>query len=213
MPRRCYSELQQITSKRGPDGRPLYRFYGELFPYPPTPEEAKRMYELRDRVGDKMCAEIREHNEAVERDERSAVWVTEHTKKKDGLETPLENLTPESFEIALQTIFAALGYHVRQISPINQPDFGVDLVLEDTADFPTVRVAIQAKFYTGTVGAQAVQEVFSGKVHHNCDKAVVVTNSTFTPAAVALAKSTRVLLIDGGQLEQIRMNRPNRMFG
>lgn len=213
MPQRSYSELNQMTDEHGPDGRVLCRFYGELFPYPPTPEELTCMYELRERVGVKMETQIREHNEAVERDERAATWAKEQARKKDGFETPLENLTPESFETALQDTFEALGYHVRQVTPINQPDFGVDLVLEDTLERPMIRIAIQAKYYTGSVGAQAVQEVFAGKVHHNCDKAVVVTNSNFTPAAVALAKSTRVLLIDGTQLKIIRKNQPNRMFG
>lgn len=67
-------------------------------------------------------------------------------------------------------------------------DYGVDI----TAYCRHHKYAIQCKYYTGPVGISAVQQVYSGKRKYNCDKAAVLTNSTFTPAAHDLAKSNQV---------------------
>jgi len=59
---------------------------------------------------------------------------------------------------------------------------------------------IQAKRYQGTVGNKAVQEVIAAVSYYNGDEGWVVTNSTFTPSAVALAQG-RVRLVDGTSLQ------------
>ena len=70
-------------------------------------------------------------------------------------------------------------------------DYGIDI----TADDDIVRIAIQCKCYHGhSVGNDAVQQVVSGKEFYGCDKAMVVTNSTFTPAAIEQAKKSNVIL-------------------
>ncbi|RUP01826.1 MAG: restriction endonuclease [Mycobacterium sp.] len=53
-------------------------------------------------------------------------------------------------------------------------------------------IAVQAKFYGGVVGPSAVQEVVAGRAVYDYSEAWVVTNSTFTPAAVTLAKANGV---------------------
>ena len=47
------------------------------------------------------------------------------------------------------------------------------------------------------IAAKAVQEIVSGIQFYKCDKAVVITNSTFTKAAERLSRSTKVELWDG----------------
>lgn len=62
------------------------------------------------------------------------------------------------------------------------------------------RIVIQAKCYTKPVGNKAVQEVTAALSYYNGDEAWVVTNSTFTKAAKALAHKNNVKLIDGTAL-------------
>lgn len=70
-------------------------------------------------------------------------------------------------------------------------DFGVDV----TAVKGGYKYAVQCKFYSGTVGVKAVQEVIAGKAMYNCDGAMVITNSTFTNPAITLAQKNQVILM------------------
>lgn len=56
------------------------------------------------------------------------------------------------------------------------------------------KYGIQCKFYSYPVGNKAVQEAFAGAKFYDCDVAVVLTNSTFTPSARDLAQKTDVVL-------------------
>ncbi len=47
---------------------------------------------------------------------------------------------------------------------------------------------VQAKRYNDNVGNRAIQEVLGAKGYYDCNGAMVVTNSHFSPAAVQLAK-------------------------
>ncbi len=71
-------------------------------------------------------------------------------------------------------------------------DQGVDVIAEKAGH----KYGIQCKYYTGAVGNKAVQEAYSGAAYYNCDKAVVMTNSTFTKSAIELAKKLGVELWD-----------------
>lgn len=72
-------------------------------------------------------------------------------------------------------------------------DFGVDII----AYTPNgIKTCIQCKRYDGSVGLDAVQEVYSGIPVYGCDAGIVITNSSFTKAAQALAQKTGVQLLD-----------------
>ena len=62
---------------------------------------------------------------------------------------------------------------------------------------------VQCKRYRKPVGNKAVQEAYAGKTYHHCQKAAVMSNTTFTPGAVNLAKATGVLLWDRETLERL----------
>ena len=70
-------------------------------------------------------------------------------------------------------------------------DNGVDIV----AYKDDYRYAFQCKRYSGKVGNKAVQEVYSGKVYYKCAFAAVISNSTYTKAAIELAEKLDVELI------------------
>lgn len=69
-------------------------------------------------------------------------------------------------------------------------DQGADLLVR----LGSVRVAIQAKRYSGVVGNAAVQEIFAAKQFYDTDFAMVVTNSRYTMPAKALADKLEVTL-------------------
>jgi HJR/Mrr/RecB family endonuclease len=94
------------------------------------------------------------------------------------------------FEERLAVLFADLGYAVTRTGASG--DFGADLLLEFDGE-PTV---VQAKRYDGSVGIEAVQQVIGATRYYDASDALVVTNSTCTPAAVSLASVHGVELIE-----------------
>lgn len=72
-------------------------------------------------------------------------------------------------------------------------DFGVDVIAHKSGH----KYAVQCKYYSNPVGLGAVQEAVAGMAYYKCDRAMVVTNSTFTKAAHDLARANNVLLLDG----------------
>jgi restriction system protein len=89
-------------------------------------------------------------------------------------------------------------------------DFGVDLVARRGTDV----IAVQCKWRRNkAVGAAAVQQVVAGAVMHQCLSTMVISNQSFTSAAVALAERHKCLLIDGsGSRDSLRAGtrRPGR---
>ena len=65
-------------------------------------------------------------------------------------------------------------------------------------------VVAQAKFYMGKVGNGAIQEVNAAVKYYSADRGMVVTNSTFTKAAIDLADSNNIELVDFSKLEEDR---------
>lgn len=78
-------------------------------------------------------------------------------------------------------------------------DQGVDVI----AYRDGVKYGIQCKCYSSSVGNRAVQEVYAGKLFYDCHVAVIMTNSTFTTAAIDLAHSTHVVLWSGRKLREM----------
>lgn len=75
-------------------------------------------------------------------------------------------------------------------------DYGADLVF----DYRGKRFVGQCKYYTKTVGLQAVQEVIGALRYYEATYGIVFTNATFTQQAKNLAASNNILLIDGAAL-------------
>jgi restriction endonuclease Mrr len=137
------------------------------------------------------AARLRAAEEAARRQEATdaALRQTVAYKCNALYQRPWREMRADDFEGFLAEVFATLGYDVEQTG--QSGDQGVDLIVAKHGR----RVAIQAKGYSGSVGNSAVQEAYTGMAHYRCHGCAVVTNSTFTPAAVSLADSTQCILI------------------
>lgn len=81
-------------------------------------------------------------------------------------------------------------------------DHGADLIVHGNK----VRIAIQAKYYTGSVGNAAVQEIYAAKDYYDASYAVVVTPSSYTPAARILAGKLGVILAHDDDIAEVVAN-------
>lgn len=79
-----------------------------------------------------------------------------------------------------------------QVTLTEHYDLGVDIIATKAG----VRWGIQVKRYSGMVMADAVRAVVAGLNHYKCQRAMVVTNSTFSQPAKAIAASNNCVMID-----------------
>ncbi|HUY53138.1 MAG TPA: restriction endonuclease [Candidatus Dormibacteraeota bacterium] len=77
-------------------------------------------------------------------------------------------------------------------------DYGVDIIAEKDG----TRWGIQVKRYSGLVKADAVRQVVTALKKYNCERSMVITNSTYSIVAKDLASCNNCVLIDRGILLQ-----------
>lgn len=98
------------------------------------------------------------------------------------------------FERYLCWLFGELGHRVENVGDTG--DFGADLLTRYQGE----KYVIQAKRYRGNVGVEAVQQTVGARGFYATDKAMVVTNSFYTPAAKKLAHANDIELWDRDRL-------------
>ncbi len=101
-----------------------------------------------------------------------------------------DHMSGEEFEDWLAILFRSVGWRVRHTATTG--DFGADLIITRHGG----TVAVQAKRQSRPVGVAAVQQAAAARLHYDAHTAMVVTNTTFTPAALELASTTGVTLWD-----------------
>ncbi len=120
-----------------------------------------------------------------------------HSRRNQLLNLDWRLYRGDIFEEFLKNVFDCLGYRVKRIGKCG--DQGVDLVVEKDG----IRLAVQAKGYANSVGNDAVQQAHAGLTFHRCHRCAVITNSTFTPSAIELARRVGCILIDGSQINAL----------
>ncbi len=110
-----------------------------------------------------------------------------------GIES-IDQLGGRDFERLLTCVFREQGAKVVLTPYVG--DGGADLVIEKGG----VRTVVQAKRCKSSVGVHAVQEVVASKPRYRAERAMVVTNSYYTKAAIRLAKENGVELWGRDQL-------------
>jgi restriction endonuclease Mrr len=110
-------------------------------------------------------------------------------------------LTPKEFEELTGKILEANGFHDIQIVG-GSGDLGIDIFAWDQFGY---KHAVQCKRYApgNTVGSPAIQTFFGMMFHHQVQKGIFVTTSTFSRPAIDLATQRDIQLIDGNQLIEI----------
>ncbi len=94
------------------------------------------------------------------------------------------------FEHYVAMLLKNNGYH--NVSLTEKYDLGVDIIAEKGG----MRWGVQVKHYSGLVKASAVRQVVAGLKMYGCDRAMVVTNSTYSATARKLAAGNHCELID-----------------
>ena len=111
-------------------------------------------------------------------------------------------LTPKEFEDLTGKILEVNGFHDVQIVG-GSGDLGVDIFAWDQFGY---KHGVQCKRYApgNTVGSQAIQ-TFIGMMlfHHQVQKGIFVTTSTFSRPAIDLAAQHDIQLIDGNELIEL----------
>lgn len=82
-------------------------------------------------------------------------------------------------------------------------DYGIDILAYKAKE----KYAFQCKKYSSKVGVHAVQQVSSGAMYYDCDKAVVITNSIYTSQAIRLASSLGIELWGEAELKQLMIKK------
>lgn len=112
------------------------------------------------------------------------------SNKKKTTISDIDIMSGFEFEKFISRLFQKMGYKSYATKETN--DQGVDVIAEKG----DVRIAIQTKCYNGVVGNSAIQEIVAGMKYYDANKAMVITNSTFTKSAIELAKKNNVQLWD-----------------
>lgn len=102
------------------------------------------------------------------------------------------------FEAVCSALFAQAGFETRTQS--HGPDGGVDIWLHSKNASGPVSV-VQCKHWRGKqVGVKEVREFFGVMASQGLRRGTYATSSTFTPDAMAFAKSNGIHLLDGAGL-------------
>jgi len=123
-------------------------------------------------------------------------WLIRHRKTNNKLysQVPVESMSWNEFEYFVADWLIGRGY--TDVRLTEHYDLGVDIVAKKDG----FTWGVQVKHYSGLVGINAVRQVVVALKMYGCDRAMVVTNSTFSRAAIELARSQGCLLINESKL-------------
>ncbi|MBR2401908.1 MAG: restriction endonuclease [Lachnospiraceae bacterium] len=110
----------------------------------------------------------------------------------------LDTMEGHEFEYYCAELLRKRGFEEVEVTP-GSKDYGVDILAEKDG----VSYAIQCKRYAAPVGVKAIQEAYAGRDYYDKMVGVVLTNQYFTKPAVEAAKKLKILMWDGGYLEEM----------
>ena len=110
----------------------------------------------------------------------------------------VDKMNGREFEEYLCAVLELNGYQCETTQDSN--DYGADII----AKRGRLRCVVQAKRYKGKVGIKAVQEIVGAMNYYGATHGAVITNSTFTSQAEALAEKAGISLYDREDLAKKR---------
>ena len=124
-----------------------------------------------------------------------SVWLMKRRPKPPA---SLEEMEGHEFECFCARLLERRGFEEVEVTK-GSGDYGIDILAEKDG----VTYAIQCKRYTAPVGVKAIQEAYAGRDYYDRMVGAVMTNQYFTSPAVEAAKKLKILLWDGGYLEEM----------
>ena len=146
-------------------------------------------------------AEHAQQESLLEERRRSVLWEAQELQRLLGL-------SPRHFEDTVGVLLEAVGYgEVTHVGGVG--DRGADLTCLDAGGR---RVVVQCKRYAPEhkVGSPEVQRFVGAIQIHSAQRGMIVTTSTFTREAGAIAAAHNVELVDGAALVRIAQSASNR---
>ncbi len=105
---------------------------------------------------------------------------------------------PREFEDFIAHFFVVNGYTLKEVK--YSPDFGADLIVSDEGE--TIAVQIKRYHESHRVGISEVQQLIGARSYYRCDRAIMITTSSFNRMAKNLAENEEVVLWDWYHLHQ-----------
>lgn len=116
------------------------------------------------------------------------------------VEEDIERIAPTDFPYFVRDLYIKRGYTARVIE--DEEKYGADVVAEKGEEILVISTIHLLK-KDDKVGNALVQGLVASMKLYNANKAVIITNRTFTESAVAQAIPNRVGLVDGRRLVEM----------
>ncbi len=126
----------------------------------------------------------------------AAIWI--FIRKGKRKTDAFEDMEGHEFEFFCADLLRDRGFVEVEVTR-GSGDYGIDILAEKDG----VTYAIQCKRYGTPVGVKAIQEAYAGRDYYDRMVGAVMTNQYFTSPAVEAAGKLKILLWDGGYLEEM----------
>lgn len=117
--------------------------------------------------------------------------ITKQSNRKTKYSVYFSGTTGEEYEYYVAERLKHMGFNRVEVTQLSG-DYGADIIAYDPNG---IKTCIQCKKYSGSVGIAAVQEIYGAMAYYDCEKAMVITTSTYTNAARELANKTGVRIV------------------
>lgn len=108
------------------------------------------------------------------------------------------------FEKSCYKKLEEIGFSDLQLT--NNTDNGADII----GTYNKTKYAFQCKNHAKAQGNKCVQEVIAAKMLYHCNRAAVISNSSFTPAAIKLAKANNCIILIASEFFLLQDFPPNQ---
>jgi hypothetical protein len=123
---------------------------------------------------------------------------SEVLKSSPKKEFDINNMDGHQFETLIETLVKKMGFTIKERKLT--ADGGIDMLAQSHESLFQGKYVIQCKRYNNKIPVSPIRDLY-GVVHSvNANKGILITNSTFTQAALDFAIDKQLELIDGTKL-------------
>ncbi len=143
-------------------------------------EEEKKQREIKNQ-------DLRRQQEEKEKERRQRIALLAQSGQI------LDSLSPQEFELIILEAFSRQGYEVTHTAFTG--DEGVDGFLEKGS----MKIAIQCKKHSGSIGQPAIRDFYGAMMHFKCEKGFFLITSDFSDPAREFVENKKIKLFDRQQ--------------